>query len=122
MSWAEDAGAAPAMIDMGATPTANRFVAFSGVPPAAALCTTGQDADAVSPAQGNGANQEQGYLAVPGLPLQVESGAAFSSGATLQSDSVGRAITRTSGVAIARALQAATAAGQITWVVILSGR
>ena len=123
MSWAEDAGGAPAMIDLGATPTPNRFVAFAGVPPGAGLCTSAQDADAVTPAAGSGgANQSMGYLAVPGLPVQVESGAAFSSGATLQSDSTGRAITWASGAKVARALEAASAAGQVKWVVFLSGR
>lgn len=122
MSWAEDAAAAPAMIDLGPTPTANRFVAFTGVPPGAGLCTSCQDADAVTPAQGNGVNQSQGYLAVPGLPVQVESGGAFSSGATLQSDASVRAITWASGPKVARALEAATTAGQIKWVVFLSGR
>ncbi|HEX5181476.1 MAG TPA: capsid cement protein [Gemmatimonadaceae bacterium] len=76
----------------------------------------------MTPTQGNGANQPQGYLAVPGLPVQVESGAAFASGATLQSDSTGRAITWASGPKLARALEAASAAGQIKWVVFLSGR
>ncbi len=112
MSWAEDAGGAPAMIDLGATPTPNRFCAFAGVPPGAGLCTGGQDCDVVSPAQGSGANQSQGYLAVPGLPVQVESGGAFASGATLQSDASGRAITWASGPKVARALEAATAAGR----------
>lgn len=90
MSWNEDAGAAPTLIDLGATPTANRLVRFAGVPPAAALCTSGADADAVTLAQadrGDGlglVNQGEGYLAVPGLPVQVESGGAFASGATLQ--------------------------------------
>jgi len=57
-----------------------------------------------------------------GLPVQVESGGAFSSGATLHSDGSGRAITSTSGAKVARALEAATAAGQFKWVVLLSGR
>lgn len=123
MSWTEDPGGAPAMIDLGATPTPDRFVAFGGVPPGAGLCTSGQDADAVTlPAGSGGANQGMGYLAVPGLPVQVESGGVFSSGATLQSDASGRAITFSSGARIERALQAATAAGQIVWVVVLSGR
>lgn len=111
------------MIDLGATPTPNRFVANAGVPPGAELCTSGQDADAVTPAAGSGgANQSQGYLAVSCLPVQVESGGAFSSGASLQSDGSGRAITFSSGAKLARALQAATGAGQIVWVCLLSGR
>lgn len=128
MSWNEDSGAAPALIDLGATPTARRFVRFAGVPPAAALCTSGADADAVTLAQadrGDGSglqNQDEGCLAVPGLPVQVESGAAFASSATLQSDGTGCAITWASGAKVARALQAATAAGQVVWVVFLSGR
>ena len=48
MSWNEDVSGYPALIDLGATPTPNRFVAFMGAPPAAALCTSGQDADAVT--------------------------------------------------------------------------
>lgn len=128
LQWAEDGMGAPPGIALGGTPTANRFVRFAGAPPNASLCTSGQDADAVTLAQsdnGDGRglqNQSQGFLAVPGLPVQVEAGAAFASGATLQSDGTGRAITQTTGVAIARALEAATAAGQIKWVCFLSGR
>jgi hypothetical protein len=117
MTWAEDAGGAPPLIDLGTTITANRFVKFSGVPPVVGLCGTADDADAISLS-----GIAEGYLAVAGLPVQVEAGAAFSSGATLQSDASGRAITRTTGVAIARALQAASAAGNLAWVVFLSGR
>jgi len=109
MSWAEDASSAPALIDLGTTLTVHRFCAFSGVPPLAGLCASGQDADAVT----LGTSQPEGFLSCPGLPVQVESGAAFASGATLQSDASGRAITWASGAKVARALEAATGAGQV---------
>jgi len=50
----------------------------------------------------------------------IESGAAFSAGATLKSDSSGRAITWvTSGAKVALALEAATAAGQFVEVLLI---
>ncbi|HEX5178190.1 MAG TPA: capsid cement protein [Gemmatimonadaceae bacterium] len=110
--------------------TSSRFARWSGAPPTAGLCSSGADAEVVtlaladpggSPDPGPQA-QGVGLLAVPGLPVQVEAGAAFSVGATLQSDGTGRAITWASGAKVARALEAATAAGQVKWVVLLSGR
>src|SRR6185312_17443742 len=97
-TWADDygAGAAPPLVDLGTTLTAHRFVAFSGNPPVAGLCTGGQDADAVT----LDGSQSQGYLAVPGLPVQVETNAAIASGATLESDSIGRCATWVSGAKV----------------------
>jgi hypothetical protein len=49
----------------------------------------------------------------------VEAGGAFAAGALLESDSQGRAITRTTGIAVARAVTAATAAGQYAEVYLI---
>lgn len=49
----------------------------------------------------------------------VESGAAVANGAAIETDASGRAITRTSGPTVARALQAATAAGQRIEVLLI---
>jgi len=59
--------------------------------------------------------------AVPGLRVKVEAGGAFSSGASLVTDSSGRAVTG-SGKVVLRALEAASGAGAIVWAVFTSGR
>lgn len=50
----------------------------------------------------------------------AESGAAVAVDAALEVDSVGRFITKTSGVAVARALSAASAAGQQMEVLLIA--
>lgn len=118
-------------VPIGATLAAHRLFRFAGAPPSASLAGLGLDADGVTwrTHQGldtNGLpvtrNPDDGFLATPGLPVKVEAGAAFASGATLQSDSVGRAITKTTGIGVLRALQAASAAGDVVWAVWTSGR
>lgn len=96
MAWNMDAWGPISLIDLGASPTVSRFISFAGVPPMASLYTTGQDADAVSIPNSTVA----GSTCHSGLPVKVESGAAFSARATLQSDSTGPATTRMTGVAI----------------------
>jgi hypothetical protein len=49
----------------------------------------------------------------------VEAGAAFAVDAALEVDSLGRAITKSTGVTVGRALQAATAAGQLVEVLLI---
>jgi hypothetical protein len=48
-----------------------------------------------------------------------ESGAAYNANALLEFDSVGRLIAKTTGIAVARSISAATAAGQLLEVVLL---
>lgn len=50
----------------------------------------------------------------------VESGAAFAVDANLQSDALGRAVTAVDGPVVARALEAATAAGQLVEVLVIA--
>lgn len=49
----------------------------------------------------------------------VEAGAAFSAGAALQADADGKAITKDAGATVARALQAASAAGDLVEIIII---
>lgn len=49
----------------------------------------------------------------------IEAGAAFASGATLQSDANGKAITYAAGAKVAIALQAAGAAGELIEVLLV---
>lgn len=82
-----------------------RLVDYSGNPASAgerALGVTEADFDAGELA---GVNTHGEIL--------VEAGAAISAGAEVESDSVGRAITKTTGVAFGVARDAATAAGDI---------
>jgi hypothetical protein len=62
-------------------------------------------------------------FAIPGLPVLVEAGAAFSAGQGLKTDAQGRAVPNTSGsVAVLRALEGASAAGDLVLAVFTSGR
>ncbi|HEX5408939.1 MAG TPA: hypothetical protein VFW89_04130 [Gemmatimonadaceae bacterium] len=125
------ASAAPSLIPAGVAMASNRLARF-GTDRVAVLCGNGQDADGCTHDLGYSRDVATGiitsrlpnemWLALPGLPVRVEAGAAFSAGATLQSDADGRAVTRTTGVAVLRALDAASAAGDIAWAVFLSGR
>lgn len=52
-------------------------------------------------------------ISVGCAPIEVvESGAAITAGAALESDSSGRAVTKSSGVTVGRAMDAATGAGE----------
>lgn len=55
------------------------------------------------------------YLAVPGWPMLIESGGAFSAGADLEVLGDGRVVQRTTGKIVMRALEAAAGAGITTW-------
>lgn len=81
-----------------------RFVSYAdGVPAAGAACK-GVSGD--SAAVGESVSiKARGWII-------VESGAAVARGADVETDNVGRAITRNAGVSLGRALDAATAAGQ----------
>jgi hypothetical protein len=61
--------------------------------------------------------------AFAGLPVRVESGAAFSAGDSLKVNASGQFIAQGgSGTIVARALQAAGGSGVVVWAVIVSGR
>jgi len=81
-----------------------RFVSYAdGVPAAAAACK-GVSGDNVTAGQSVSV-KARGWIV-------VESGAAVAVGAEIETDNLGRAITRNAGVSLGRALDAATAAGQ----------
>ena len=50
---------------------------------------------------------------------QVEAGAAFAADIALQFDSVGRLVTRTTGVTVARSITAAAAVGDIAEALLI---
>lgn len=79
----------------------------------------GADANTFGVARTAGVSGDKIAVDVLGTAI-VESGAAFSAGATLKSDASGRGITwATSGAKIALALEAATAAGQFIEVLLI---
>lgn len=85
--------------------TGRRFVTTTGTVPAANAAVLG--ATIANAAIGD-------YVTCVTLgTAEVEAGAAIAAGATLATDSSGRAVTYASGVKIGTAMQAATAAGQI---------
>ena len=88
------------------TVTQNRFVTPAGA-------QAGADANTLGGARSSGVSGDKIAVDVLGTAV-IESGAAFSAGASLKSDSSGRAITWvTSGAKVAIALEAATASGQL---------
>lgn len=117
---------------LGASLAGSRLYVLAGAPPTAALATAGVDVDGVTeethtytdPTTGSPVSvpPAAGLLAVPGLAVIVESGGAFASGASLQSDATGRAIVAGAGKVVLRALQASGAAGAFVWAVFTSGR
>lgn len=81
-----------------------RFVSYAdGVPAAGAACK-GVSGDNVKAGESVSV-KARGWIV-------VESGAAVAVGAEIETDNLGRAITRNAGVSLGRALDAATAAGQ----------
>lgn len=84
--------------------TANRLVAIDGTHTAAAA--------ALGPALF--ATDSGDNISVGVGPIEVvEAGAAITAGAAIEADSVGRATTKSSGVTVGRAIDAATAAGDL---------
>lgn len=90
------------------TCTKRRFVTAAGAQAGAAANALGvTQEDAVS----------GGVMPVDVLGTTVvEAGAAFAAGAALETDSSGRGVTKASGPAVARALQAASQAGDLVEV------
>lgn len=95
---------------------AGRLIAFNGM---------GADGtpDAGTPTAGGtiaGVAEQGGTLcgvpAVPGAAVKIEAGGAFTAGALLASDGLGRVVLATTGQTIvAKAMQNASGAGQVIW-------
>jgi hypothetical protein len=95
-----------------AAASANRFITPAGA-------QAGADANALGVTRTTGAIADKVPVDILGTTI-VEAGAAVAAGATLKSDSVGRAITWvTSGARVGIALDAATAAGQFIEVLLI---
>lgn len=94
------------------TVTARRFVTPAGA-------QAGADANTLGVARVAGVSGDKIAVDVLGTSI-VEAGAAVSAGATLKTDSSGRAITwASSGAKVALALQAAGAAGDLIEVLLI---
>lgn len=91
--------------------TADRFAAYTGAPPAAAGNTAGV-------ARSSAAIGEKYPVDVVGTAI-VEASAAIALGAAIETLADGRAVTKSTGITVARALQAATAAGQFIEVLLI---
>lgn len=91
---------------------AGRFVTHTGAQAGAAANTLGVTRSAVAAAN------ETVPVDVIGTAV-VESGAAIAAGAALETDASGRAVTKASGPTVARALQAASAAGEFIEVLLI---
>ena len=81
--------------------------------------TAGGDVDGVTRHVG------QAFVAAPGRPVRIETSVTngnIAAGDNLETDNVGRALKRSTGVIVARALEASTATGTVIWCVFASGR
>ena len=81
--------------------------------------TAGSDVDGVVVDNG------QVYCANGGRPFRIETSTAngnIAASDSLETDNVGRALKKTTGLAVARALEASTATGTVIWAVFTSGR
>lgn len=94
------------------TVAANRFITPAGA-------QAGADANTLGVARQGGVSGDKNTVDVLGTAI-VESGAAFSAGATIKSDASGRGITWvTSGARAAIALEASSGAGQMVEMLLL---
>lgn len=91
---------------------ANRFITHAGAVPAAGAAVIGV-------AKSSAAIGDRVPVDVVGTAI-VEAGAAVAVGAALEVDNLGRGITKTSGVTVGRALQAAGAAGDLIEVLLIA--
>ena len=106
-------GRLPALHGLGVT--ARRLYVLTGAPPTATTPAAGADVDGVG-----GLGGTHGFAAVPGIPVKIEAGGSFSSGASLQTDSSGRVVVASSGnKIIARALEAGTLSA-VVWCVFVA--
>ena len=88
-----------------------RFVTIAGAYPAAAAAAFGVTRTSA------GAANDLTPVDVVGTAL-VESGAAVTAGGLVETDATGRAINRSTGVVLGKALNSATAAGQYVEVLL----
>ncbi len=93
----------------------------ASLPPRPVAPTAGGDIDMVVLNEGLDLSP-RAQLAVPGTIVQVQAGAPFAAGADLETDADGRAVALAAGVAVLRALEAASAAGKVVQAVVKSGR
>ena len=94
------------------TVAANRFITPAGA-------QAGADGATLGVCRSPGVAGDKAPVDVLGTAV-VEAGAAFALGASLKTDSSGRAITwATSGAKVGIALQAATAAGQLVEILLI---
>lgn len=99
-------------VTAGGTINAHRFVVPAGT-------QSGADANTLGVARTGAASGDKIPVDALGTAI-VESGAAFSAGATLKADSSGRGITwATSGAKVALALEAAGGAGEFVEVLLI---
>jgi hypothetical protein len=94
-----------------ATLTANRFVTAVGAVPAA-------NANVIGVTRTGGGSGDLVPVDTLGTTL-VEASAAISAGAAIATTNDGRAVTHSTGAVVARALQAATGAGQLIEVALI---
>jgi hypothetical protein len=64
----------------------------------------------------------EAYTLYAGRVVKVETGGSFSAGASIVTDSSGRAVAAGSGVVLGRALNASSGTGQYILMVVASGR
>lgn len=85
--------------------TQNRFVGYTDATPAAGAACKGVAEDSVAIGETVGV-KARGWLL-------VQAGGVVARGAAVETDNQGRAVTLNTGVSLGRALDAATAAGQL---------
>lgn len=91
--------------------TPHRAFIWRGAPPVPHPANAGGPIDGVAtlePMRGNYASR--------GKPIMIEAGSAFEENAILECDAEGRAVARSTGVGVLRALEQATC-GQVVWAV-----
>lgn len=89
-----------------------RLFVWAGAPPHPAVPAAGVRIDGLS-------LRDTVVPRLPGLPVQVEAGAAIAENNSLEVDALGRVIPFVAGVIVARALEAAAQAGDRAWVVLV---
>lgn len=100
------------MVTASAALAAKRFVTVAGAPSAAGQTALGVTRTAA-------ALGDAVAVDVVGT-AQVEAGAAIAAGAAVEVGASGRAVTRTTGVTVGRALTAASAAGETIEVLLIT--
>lgn len=89
----------------------SRFITYAGAQAGAAANTMGVNQYSVS-------LSELAAVVVSGTAI-VEAGAAIAAGAALETDASGRAVTKSAGPTVGRALQAASGAGSFIEILLI---